>query len=165
MAALTAGVVAPDFTLKSLEGRDYSLGELLRTGPVVLAFFKVSCPVCQYAFPYIERLFRATREMNAAVIGISQNDRTATTQFTREFGITFPVLMDAPGSYPVSNAYGLTIVPTTFLISQGGEVERSIVGWDRGDMEELSHKLAESFGKTAPALFHAGEDVAAFKAG
>ena len=53
--------LAPDFTLPTLEGQKVSLKQLLQHGPVVLAFFKVSCPVCQYAFPLYERLSQANK--------------------------------------------------------------------------------------------------------
>ena len=43
MAALTAGTNAPKFELKAMDGKSFVLGEELARGPVVLAFFKVSC--------------------------------------------------------------------------------------------------------------------------
>ena len=61
MTALATGAKAPEFELKTLEGKRFSLNEELAKGPVVLAFFKVSCPTCQYAFPYLERLYKAYR--------------------------------------------------------------------------------------------------------
>src|ERR1035441_10668167 len=54
MAALTAGTKAPDFSLPAMDGSKFSLQEALQHGPVLAAFFKISCPVCQYAFPYFE---------------------------------------------------------------------------------------------------------------
>ena len=57
MAALANGVAAPDFELKTLDGKSFSLSAELARGPVVLAFFKVSCPTCQYAAPFLERFF------------------------------------------------------------------------------------------------------------
>ena len=53
MAALNAGVLAPDFTLPTVQGGQVSLRQALAKGPVVLVFFKVSCPVCQYALPFL----------------------------------------------------------------------------------------------------------------
>src|SRR5438046_2102029 len=47
MTHLAAGNPAPEFSLKSLDQKEYSLGALLERGPVVAAFFKISCPVCQ----------------------------------------------------------------------------------------------------------------------
>ena len=59
MAALTVGTKAPEFTLKAIDGKEFSLSGELGHGPIVLAFFKVSCPTCQYAFPFLERLHKA----------------------------------------------------------------------------------------------------------
>jgi peroxiredoxin len=52
MAALASGTKAPEFDLKTLEGKRFSFADELTHGPVVLAFFKVSCPTCQYALPF-----------------------------------------------------------------------------------------------------------------
>src|SRR5664280_1470045 len=111
MAALNAGVLAPDFTLPAVQGGQVSLREALAKGPVVLVFFKKSCPVCQYALPLLERVFQANRAANVTVLGISQDKARDTKAFLREYGVTFPVALDDPAHYPVSNAYGLTNVP------------------------------------------------------
>jgi peroxiredoxin len=165
MAALAAGTKAPEFALKAMDGGRFSLRDELVRGPVVLAFFKVSCPTCQYAFPFLERLERAYGHGGARVIGVSQNDPKQTAAFTKEFGVTFPVLLDDTETYPVSNAYGLTNVPTLFWIAQDGEIELSSVGWVKADFSEISRKMAE-FGKIQPGvLFKAGEEVRDFRAG
>ena len=165
MAALTTGTKAPEFKLKTLDGKPFSLGEALTDGAVVLAFFKVSCPVCQYAFPFLERLHKAYRQKGHRLIGVSQNDAKETTAFNKEFGVTFPVLLDDMRSYPVSNAYGLTNVPTLFWIAEDGGIEVSSVGWVRADIEEISRRMAES-GRIAPAaIFKPGENVRDFQAG
>jgi peroxiredoxin len=237
MAALTTGAEAPEFELKTLDGKRVSLGEELSRGAVVLAFFKVSCPTCQYAFPFLERLHRAygrndttrgrepqglkpnaNRDANAALkgrsstdisssgisssgrsvagrsfsgrsfagsdaalkgrsstdgelpggvslIGVSQNDAKETAAFVKEFGITFPVLLDDTRSYPVSNAYGLTNVPSIFWVGQDGEIEVSSVGWLRADFEEINRRMAEAGKITPAAVFRAGENVRDFQAG
>jgi len=165
MAALTAGTSAPDFTLQMMDGKQFSLREALTCGPVVLAFFKISCPVCQYAFPYVDRIYKAHGGKNVSIVGVSQNDKKDTAAFAREYGVTFPILLDETKTYPVSNAYGLTNVPTIFWIAQDGEIEISSVGWDRKEIEEINHKAAQISGGVAKAMFHAGEVVADFRAG
>ncbi|MGA8866441.1 MAG: TlpA disulfide reductase family protein [Candidatus Sulfotelmatobacter sp.] len=165
MAALTAGAKAPVFELKAMDGKRFVLRDELARGPVVLAFFKVSCPTCQYTFPFLERLHQAYRQKNVTLVGVSQNNPKDTAAFTKEFGVTFPVLLDDTEKYPVSNAYGLTNVPTIFWIAQDGEIEVSSVGWVKADFTEISRKMAEA-GKTAPAaVFKPGEDVRDFRAG
>ncbi len=165
MAALTAGTKAPDFELRAMDGKRFVLRDELAHGPMVLAFFKVSCPTCQYAFPFLERLERAYGHKHVRIIGVSQNDPKETAAFTKEFGVTFPVLLDDTRKYPVSNAYRLSNVPTIFWIAANGEIELSSVGWVKADFAEINRKMAES-GKTPPAaLFQPGEDVRDFRAG
>lgn len=165
MVALAAGTKAPSFSLKAIDGADFSLDEALTRGPVVLAFFKVSCPTCQYALPFLQRLYKAYGKNGVPLIGVSQNDAKDTRAFNQQFGVTFPVLLDDTQKYPVSNAYGLTNVPTIFWIAQDGEIEISSVGWLKADFEQINRRMAEA-GKTAPAaVFQPGEDVRDFRAG
>jgi peroxiredoxin len=165
MAALTVGTRAPDFELRAMDGKRFVLRDEVAQGPVVLAFFKVSCPTCQYAFPFLERLERAYGHKGVRIIGVSQNDPRDTVAFTKEFGVTFPVLLDDTHKYPVSNAYGLTNVPTIFWIAQDGQIELSSVGWVKADFAELNRKMAESEGAAPAVIFQPGEDVRDFRAG
>jgi peroxiredoxin len=165
MTALATGTTAPAFDLKTLEGKRVSLNDELARGPVVLAFFKVSCPTCQYAFPFLERLHKAYRQKGVALFGVSQNEAKDTAAFIKEFGITFPILLDDTHSYPVSNAYRLTNVPTIFWIAQDGEIEIASVGWLKAEYEEINRKMAEA-GRIAPAaVFRPKEEVLDFRAG
>lgn len=163
MPALTTGKAAPMITLADLQGRTMNLADQLQRGPVVLAFFKISCPVCQYAFPFLERLHQAYPD--AAIYGVSQNSARDTERFCREFGVTFRVLLDDPGKYTASNAYGLTNVPSIFYIAPDGTIEISSVGWSRRDVEEIGRRLAGGKKHNPAPLFLAGEQVADFRAG
>jgi peroxiredoxin len=166
MAALEAGVVAPDFTLPTLDGKQVTLSQLLERGPVVLAFFKVSCPVCQYAFPFYERMYRANHNAGVTVLGISQNGHADAKAFALEYGVTFPVAIDNDANrYAVSNAYGLTNVPTLFYISPGGEIEVSSVGWSKREVDEVNAKLAAHRGQKPSILWRAGESIQEFRGG
>ena len=165
MAALTTGAKAPEFDLKTLDGKRISLSDELAHRPVVLVFFKVSCPTCQYALPFFERLYKIYGHKGVTLVGISQNDAKETAAFNKEFGITFPVLLDDTRSYPASNAYGLTNVPTIFWVATDGEIEVSGVGWLKADFEEINRRMATA-GQIAPAvMFKPGEDVRDFRAG
>jgi len=165
MPALIAGKVAPDFELTTVDGKSLRLSDTLARGPVVLAFFKVSCPTCQYAFPLYERLFKAYQNRHVTLIGVSQNDARDTAAFVKEFGITFPMLLDDTAKYPVSNAYGLTNVPTLFWIASDGEIEVSSVGWSKADFDQINRKMAEAETKAPAPLYKPGEDILDFRAG
>lgn len=165
MSALTAGTPAPAFTLPTLDGKEFSLSEALTRGPVLAIFFKISCPVCQFAFPFMERIYKAHGSGDLAIVGVSQNDRKGTLSFVKEFGGTFPVLLDDTETYAASNAYGLTNVPSIFWIGQDGVIEISSVGWMRKEIDEINRKAAEASHTTPVPVFHAGENIPEFRAG
>ncbi len=165
MTHIVAGNIAPGFSLKSLDNKEYSLATLMERGPVVAAFFKISCPVCQFTFPFLERLYKRYGGHAVAFLGISQDDARSTTKFAREYGITFPILIDDENGYVVSNAYGLTSVPTIFLIDIDGTVKVSSMGFDKKDLETVGAELAERKKISLAPLFRPDEIVPANKPG
>jgi peroxiredoxin len=155
-AMLETGVRAPSFRLKNLDGGQHSLQDILTRGPALLAFFKVSCPVCQLAFPYLERLAGGS---SLQIIGISQDDDRSTRSFNQRWGVTFPTLLDqSEENYLASNAYGISSVPSLFLVEKSGEVTKSFSGFSKRDLEALGERAGVK-------PFGPGDNVPEFKAG
>ena len=154
---LDSGSRAPDFRLPLLAGGHTTLAEILARGPALLAFFKVTCPICQLTFPFLERLHAAG---TLPVFAISQNDPADTREFHAEFGVTFPTLLDTEESgFAVSNAYGIASVPTLFLVERDGAISSVIEGWRKKDMAALGARAGAS-------LFRPGDEyVPEWKAG
>lgn len=166
MTQIVAGNTAPAFSLKSLDGKEFSLAALLEKGPVIAAFYKVSCPVCQFTFPFLERLYKRYGNGSATFVGISQDDADATKDFIKQYGVTFQMLLDEKQKgYPASNAYGLTNVPTIFLIETDGSVKVSCMGFDKKDLESIASALAEHENIAPAALFLPNESVPDHKPG
>lgn len=161
---IEAGNHAPSFTLKTLDGKEYSLDSLLSRGPAVLAFFKISCPVCQFTFPFLQRISERFAGKGVSVVGISQDDARSTKEFNQEYGITFTTLLDASG-YPASKAYGLTNVPTIFLVAPDGTVKVSCMGFDKAALETITAELAQHQKIAAAPLFRPDEVIPAYKPG
>jgi len=165
MAALTVGTQAPPFEIAAIDGSKLSLQGVLSRGPVLAIFFKVSCPTCQYALPYFERIYKKYGGKQLSIVGISQNEKRDTAEFIKNYGITFPVLLDNTKTFPVSNAYGLTNVPTSFWISEDGAIELSSVGWARQEFEEVARKAASVTEEMPTPVFQPTEQIADFRAG
>lgn len=156
---LTAGDRAPDFELEDLSGVRRVRSILSRENPVLLAFFKVSCPVCQYAFPFIERLYRGTSNQPIGIYAISQDSAKSTREFHKEFDITMPTLLDKEAEgYPASNAYGLSQVPSLFLIEPDGVISQALMGFDKKGLIELGRRLGKE-------PFEPGESVPEWRPG
>jgi peroxiredoxin len=153
---LERGSRAPDFRLPRLDGGTVALQEILANGPALIAFFKTTCPVCQFAFPFLERIHQAG---TLPVCAISQDDARDTREFNRQCGLTFPTLLDtARSGFPVSNAFGISSVPTTFLIERDGGISRAIEGWSKREIEWLG-------GLAGVEAFRQGDNVPEWKAG
>ncbi len=164
MATLEAGAEAPNFTLQDPEGNSYSLHDALQEGPVLLAFYKESCPVCQYTFPFIERIQQGLNgAAKARIWGISQDTARDTRAFAKDSSNTFPHLMDGEG-YPVSNDYGITHVPSLFLVEPDGKIAHAAVGFERKILETVAEKFSQQTG-TPITVFQPGESVPDYKPG
>jgi peroxiredoxin len=164
MAALPAGAKAPAFTLQSTDGKRSSLTDALKKGPVVAAFFKVSCPTCQFTAPFLERLHEGYSGEKFTLWGISQDDAQDTREFLQEFDVEFPTLLDESG-YAVSNQYGITNVPTVFRIAQDGKIQESSVGFAKKDLETMAAAAAAAAGAPPTSFFRPGEVIPDFKPG
>ena len=141
-AQVAAGAKAPSFRLTAPDGSTITLDEILTRGPALLAFFKISCPVCQLTAPYLERL---AGNHAIQVIGISQDDASLTRGFANRFRLTFPTLLDlSEQQYPASNAYAITSVPSVFLIEPDGIVSRAFAGFSKRDFEEIGARAGAS---------------------
>ena len=165
MTHIVAGNTAPGFSLKALDSKEYSLNTLMKRGPVIAAFFKISCPVCQFTFPFLERLYKRYGSDSVTFLGISQDNARSTTRFAKEYGITFPIVIDDENGYVVSNAYGLTNVPTIFLIDTDATVKVSSMGFDKMDLEAIAANLAERKKIALTPLFGPDEVVPVNKPG
>jgi peroxiredoxin len=147
---------APDFRLPRLDGGTTALQEILTNGPALIAFFKTTCPVCQLTLPFLERIHKPG---TLPVYAISQDDAEDTQEFNRQFGVTFPMLLDTERSgYPASNAFGISSVPTAFLIERDGRISRVIEGWSKREIEWLG-------GLAGVEAFRQGDNVPEWKAG
>jgi peroxiredoxin len=152
---LSAGDRAPEFELKDLSGGRRTRSGIAGGKSVLLAFFKVSCPVCQFTFPFLERL----SNQKIPIYAISQDDAESTRAFHAEYGISLPTLLDKEeDGYPASNAYGLSHVPSIFLIEPDGRISQALMGFEKKGMEELGQKVGKE-------PFKAGEYVPEFKGG
>jgi len=136
---LDPGEVAPGFRLSRLGGGVVSLAELTTHGSVLLAFYKVTCPVCQLTLPFLERLHASGK---LAVWAVSQNSPEDTEEFNREYSLSMPTLLDTEETgYPASNDYGISHVPTLYLVGKNGRIDRVIEGWNKKDIEAVGSSV------------------------
>ena len=152
---LKVGDFANEFEIREITGQARTLDELLAAEPVVLAFVKFSCPTCQLTLPFLER-FYSQRQL---VYCVSQDDVRSTQTFADRFRLTMPMLIDDPkAGYPVSNAFGITNVPSIFQVEKDHRISWASMGFVKKDLEALGHMHHVG-------IFHVDDDVPAARGG
>jgi peroxiredoxin len=164
MSKIQPGASAPSFALNGLDGQRYSLDDAVKKGPVLVAFFKISCPVCQFTFPFLERMYETFGSEKTTFWAVSQDNSRDTKEFMNEFGVKFPALLDADG-YNVSRRYALTNVPSIFLIQPDGKVTASCVGFGKADLESMGADMAQASGRPPQSPFRPGEKIPDYRPG
>jgi len=118
--------VAPDFSLPALDGGAQNLRDY-RGQVVVLNFWASWCGPCRAEMPDLQAVYSELRGRGFVVLGLNQSEpRDRVEGFAREFGLTFPILLDESRS--VARQYGVRALPTTFMIDGGGVIRELIVG-------------------------------------
>jgi len=155
MSTLEAGALVPDVPLLSADGSARLLSEILQDGPALLAIYKTTCPTCQLALPYLARLAGG----NFQLLPVSQDDPERTAEFSSYFGLPLESLFDSEDAgYPLSNALGVTHVPSLFLVNPGLRIAWSWVGFHRARYEELAALAGQR-------IFQPGDEVPESKYG
>lgn len=165
MSVLQAGTVAPDFSLPDAQGHGHSLSNLRSVGLLGLTFFKVSCPTCQSSLHFINRL-ASKRTDTVRVWTVSQGPPGHTKHFNKEFEIRLPQLFDSEETgFPVSEAYGIDMVPATFLIDESRRIKYVSVYWGRAEFVTMPSALASTAGLSKLKLFEPDAYVDEFRLG
>ena len=124
--------VAPEFSLASLpgDGRGETVSLASLQGRVVfINFWATWCAPCRTEAPSLERLYQRLRPEGFEVLAVSINEPSESEEvadFRREFGLTFPILLDSDKAVYLD--YRATGVPETFMIDTRGRMVEHFVG-------------------------------------
>lgn len=158
----------PDVAVDVGDGTRRSLADVVAASgsrPTLLAVFKVSCPTCKLAWPYLQKL-HATYGPALRVVGVSQNDAASSAAFYREQGgATFDLVFDPEPAFRASNALDVEAVPHLALVNPDGSIEKTFEGWQKTEMEALARGAAAGAGLPPAPLVAADDPVPAWKAG
>jgi len=129
-AAADAGP-APNFTLKSLGGKNLKLSEL--AGNVVLINFWASwCGPCREEMPLLNALHKKYQPLGFTVLGVNVEEQADNARgFLNDFPVDFPVLLDSNNR--VSKLYKVIAMPTTVVVDRDGNMRFLHKGYKPGD--------------------------------
>ena len=160
MALLEPGERFPAVTIRDEKGEIAPLP----SGRTLYGFFKTTCPTCEFAWPYLDRIWKIADGGGLSVLGVSQDDPETTARFYEDMGVGLPTLYD-PEPWKASERIGLESVPSFLLVGPDRILEDSAVGFQRHKMEEFAGLAARLARRPAPALFLPGENTPAIRPG
>jgi cytochrome c biogenesis protein CcmG, thiol:disulfide interchange protein DsbE len=112
----SAGLLGPSVTLAALRGK-----------PVFVTFWASWCTQCEHEATTLER-FSQNLHGRAHLVGVDSSDVSVSDarSFINRYHWTFPNVRDPDGL--VGNRYGLSDLPTTFLIDAQGHIRQTLRG-------------------------------------
>ncbi len=117
---------APSFSLKDLNGNQVALHDY-RGKPVLLFFWATWCISCKEDIVLLEKFSQGKRDQfEILTLVIDGEKEKRVKRVVEKYKINFPVLLDADEK--IARAYGIWMIPTTFLINREGRMEGVIVG-------------------------------------
>lgn len=134
-AKAAVGAAAPDFVLKSVDGKDVRLSDY-KGRVVLLNFWATWCPPCRSEMPSIESLSRKMNEYDFVILAVSI-DGFETSQLKNIVSpnhYTFTVLHDP--EQKVADIYLISGIPTTYIIDKDGVIIDKSVGAEYWDSED-----------------------------
>jgi cytochrome c biogenesis protein CcmG/thiol:disulfide interchange protein DsbE len=136
-----APVLAPEFTLNTLDGQEMTLSKL-KGKVVLLDFWATWCAPCREAIPHLINLQKTYREKGVQVIGmnVDKGDLETVRRFVKSMDIPYPITVTPE---EVSRRYGVTAVPTTILIDKKGRIRQKLLGFTSEISKQIISTISE----------------------
>ena len=125
-----AGTIAPDFKMKTPDGKTLQLSKYGKGKTVVLDFWASWCPDCRKDAPEVVRLYEKYHQYGIEFIGISMDtDVEAWKKAIEKYGIAYPQVSELKKfkETDIAKAYGIKWIPSMVVVGPDGQVKFSTV--------------------------------------
>jgi peroxiredoxin len=139
-------IVAPEFSLPDLDGNIRHLSSF-RGRVVLLNFWATWCRPCQAEMAALETLYQSYKHRGFEVVAVASNVQgvEAVQPFMSQHRLTFLPLLDS--ATHVTRTYGVTTLPTSYLLDREGRLVTVEIGgrdWASDESQALITSLLES---------------------
>ena len=119
------GSLAPDFEVSTVDGATVSLQDL-KGKPILLLFFRTTCPACNTNMPNVQAAFEARGEEVHFIAIETGSSNDSVQQYVENNSLGFTVALGKGNTAPED--YKIAFIPTTFFIDSQGVIQGKQVG-------------------------------------
>lgn len=123
-------VPAPDFTLPTLDGKNFTLSKQL--GKVVVMNVWASwCAPCRAEAPELEQVWAQDKNKGVQFVGLDTRDSATSAQaFVDRFGLSYPQAIDTDGHVQLlfRDTLPAQAIPSTLIVDADGKVAARFLG-------------------------------------
>ena len=135
---------APDFSLPG-DNKKVSLHDY-RKKVVYVDFWASWCAPCKQSFPWMTEMQERYKKQGFEIIAINlDDDRDSALQFLERVSPGFTIAYDPEGK--TAESYGLTVMPSSYLIDRKGQLTAVHKGFKTTDKHEMEEKIKSLLGK------------------
>ena len=133
------------FKLKTLDGVERTLPDVLGAKATLVVFFFPTCPYCNAAFPSVQKLYDTYKDRGLSIVWINvvPDEAKLIAAWQAQHGYTVPVLL-GKGSTPME--YKVRTTPTHYLLNARGEILQKKDGFSPGDEKTLEQDIRNALG-------------------
>ncbi|MFQ3548432.1 MAG: TlpA disulfide reductase family protein [Armatimonadota bacterium] len=150
-ADLKANTKAPDFTLKTLDGKNYTLSENFKENPkvVILIFWAVYCHACRVELPLISDLSKKFDNKNVEFVAVAlDRNKNTVAEYTKDKKFNLTILHDSQGE-KTGVPYKISFIPATYIIDKKGVIRyvNSNFPNSKEDQKKMIHNMEKEINR------------------
>jgi thiol-disulfide isomerase/thioredoxin len=135
-------VQAPDCAWSAFGGGETETLRELRGRVVYVDFWTSWCRPCSEILPFLDGLDRDLHDRGLRIVGVNLDEDTRdAARFLERHRVGFTIANGADGA--CAEAFGVTAMPTGFLVDRSGTVRWKKVGFEAGSAAEIRARVEE----------------------
>jgi len=121
-SSLKIGDIAPDFTVKTLNGTIVKLSDYIDKKPVYLKFWATWCSYCKVEMPHLQAIYdESSDHVEVLTVNVGMNDSISNIErYFQKNAFNIPTIFDQKGD--LTSSFGVVGTPYHVLIDKQGRI-------------------------------------------